>query len=317
MVKLVTPSFKVVEDLIINFKLLSNNGSINENVLINSIGKTKSYVRSALSFLININIFSVKDEFIHIGSNLNNKKIEDIIPISLIKYGITNYIPFKDYFSYINKGKKDKQSAQLVKVNHNISNSNDEIVRIFSKWYEYLNSEINENSIKQLALVMPKDDSIFYINENGDLIYNEELLLKKVTDKKPKNQHFIDPDRLNELKSINNKDFDLNRLIRFCEELDHAFLFENYLSVGMLIRAIIDHIPPLFGCKNFSEVSNNYNGSKSFKKSMEHLNVSLRNISDSYLHTHIRKKEVLPNKTQIDFSRDMDVLLSEVIRISQ
>ncbi|WP_313181407.1 hypothetical protein [Sphingobacterium siyangense] len=317
MVKLNTPSFKAAEDLIINFKLLSNDNSIDENVLINSTGKSRSYIRSALFFLIDLDIFNANNGIISIGSQLTTKTIKDIIPKSLIKFGITNFVPFKDYFSYINKGKKEKQSAQLVKVNHEISNQVDEIIKIFSKWYHYLDSEISENGgVKERsALVMPKDDSVFYFNEKGDLIYNEELLLKKVADKKPKNQHFIDPDRLNELKSINHKAFDLGRLIRFCEELDHAFLFENYLTVGMIMRAIIDHIPPIFDCKSFNEVANNY-GSKSFKKSMEHLNVSLRNISDSYLHTHIRRKEALPNKIQINFSSDMDVLLSEIIRIS-
>lgn len=182
----------------------------------------------------------------------------------------------------------------------------------FDSWEDYLEGKQKNKQI----LLPPNTDDIFYINENGELIFEEDLLLKKLLKRKSNNNHFINPDRLTELKSTTNSDFDLAKLIRFCEELDEAFLNENYLSVGMLIRGIIDHIPPLFGCKNFSEVSNNYNGSKSFKKSMEHLNVSLRNISDSYLHTHIRKKETLPNKTQIDFSRDMDVLLSEIIRIS-
>ncbi|VTR27913.1 hypothetical protein [Sphingobacterium thalpophilum] len=317
MVKLITPSFKVAEDLIINFKLLSNDNSIDENVLINSTGKSRSYIRSALLFLIDLDIFSVNNGIISVGPQLATKTIKDIIPKSLIKFAITNFVPFKDYFSYMNKGKKEKQSAQLVKVNHGISNSIDDVIKIFGRWYHYLNSEIGENKggKERLALVMPKDDSVFYFNEKGDLIYNEELLLKKVANRKPKNQHFIDPDRLERLKSVNHKVFDLSRLVRFCEELDHAFLFENYLSVGMIMRAIIDHIPPIFDCKSFNEVANNY-GSKSFKKSMEHLNVSLRNISDSYLHTHIRRKEALPNKIQINFSSDMDVLLSEIIRIS-
>ena len=52
MVKLVTPSFKVVEDLIINFKLLSNNGSINENVLINSIANAFSSLISFKSVVV-------------------------------------------------------------------------------------------------------------------------------------------------------------------------------------------------------------------------------------------------------------------------
>ncbi|MCG2793051.1 MAG: hypothetical protein L6262_05860 [Weeksellaceae bacterium] len=183
----------------------------------------------------------------------------------------------------------------------------------FDSWENYLE---DKSKNKESIVIPPIIEEVLHINDNGDLIFDEDLLLKKLSERKSNNNHFIDPNRLIELRKTINKDFDLSKLIRFCEELDEAFLNKNYLSVGMLIRGIIDHIPPLFGCKNFSEVSNNYNGSKSFKKSMEHLNVSLRNISDSYLHTHIRKKETLPNKTQIDFSRDMDVLLSEIIRIS-
>lgn len=185
-----------------------------------------------------------------------------------------------------------------------------ESVLKFDSWEDFSNEDIGSK-----LMLKNINDDIFTINENGDLIYDEDILFKKLLEKKSSNQHFINPNRLIELNNISNNSFDLSKLIRFCEELDYAFLNENYLSVGVLMRAIIDHIPPIFGCKNFSEVSNNYNGTKSFKKSMEHLNVSLRNISDSYLHTHIRKKETLPNKTQIDFSSDMDVLLSEIIRI--
>jgi hypothetical protein len=48
---------------------------------------------------------------------------------------------------------------------------------------------------------------------------------------------------------------------------------------------------------------------------MEHLDKSLRKIADAHLHPQIRKKEILPNKTQVNFSNDLDVLLSEIVRI--
>jgi Sec-independent protein translocase protein TatA len=84
----------------------------------------------------------------------------------------------------------------------------------------------------------------------------------------------------------------------------------------MLVRALIDHIPPIFGCKKFSEVANNYGGgTKSFRKQMEHLDNSLRNIADAVLHEHVRKKESLPTHTQIDFRADIDVLLQEIVRV--
>jgi hypothetical protein len=83
----------------------------------------------------------------------------------------------------------------------------------------------------------------------------------------------------------------------------------------MLTRAIIDHVPPIFGAKTFNEVASNYSGTKSFKDSMLHLSNSARKIGDSHLHVQVRSRESLPNRTQVDFSRDLDVLLGEIVRI--
>jgi len=80
----------------------------------------------------------------------------------------------------------------------------------------------------------------------------------------------------------------------------------------MLGRALINHIPPIFEFKNFKDFSNNYGG-KSFKINMKNLEVSMRSIANNYLHETIRKKESLPNETQVNFSQDFDVLLGEII----
>lgn len=126
---------------------------------------------------------------------------------------------------------------------------------------------------------------------------------------------YVDPDRINEIKSISNSKYDLSKLVRLCEELNICFAGECYLSIVMLTRAILDHVPPVFNCSNFSEVANNYSGAKSFKQAMQHLENSSRKISDYYLHSQIRNSESLPNVTQIDFSNDLDFLLAEVVRV--
>jgi hypothetical protein len=83
----------------------------------------------------------------------------------------------------------------------------------------------------------------------------------------------------------------------------------------VLTRALLDHIPPIFKCNKFSEVANNYGGSKSFKEAMKYLENSSRKIADHYLHCQIRKSESVPNVKQVDFSNDIDFLLAEIIRI--
>lgn len=125
---------------------------------------------------------------------------------------------------------------------------------------------------------------------------------------------YVHRGRLDDLSEIKNENFDLVKLIRLCEELNIGFQNGNYLSVTILIRAILDHVPPIFRFKTFVEVSNNYGG-KSLKKSLQNLQSSSRNIADAYLHEPIRSKESLPNETQIDFRNDLDVLLSEIIRV--
>ncbi|MGO6667055.1 hypothetical protein [Rhizobium ruizarguesonis] len=123
----------------------------------------------------------------------------------------------------------------------------------------------------------------------------------------------VDPARIQELKTVSSTQFDLSKLIRLCEELNLAFATESYLAMAMLTRAIIDHVPPIFGMKNFSEVANNYAGSSTLKRELKNLETTSRNIADLHLHSQIRRKEVLPTITQVDASNSLDLLLCEII----
>ncbi len=131
--------------------------------------------------------------------------------------------------------------------------------------------------------------------------------------KPPSSDPYVDLTRLSEIKSASNSKWDFGRLAQMCEELNAAYEGKNYISVAMLVRGIIDHVPPIFGKKNFTEVANNH-GSKSFKDSMDHLDKSMRKIGDAYLHEQIRKKESLPSQVQVDVRRELDVLLAEAVR---
>ena len=130
-----------------------------------------------------------------------------------------------------------------------------------------------------------------------------------------KSRAFVDPNRIEELRQIRKGKFDLAKLVRMCEEINMCFASECYLAVAMLTRAIVDHVPPIFGLDAFAEVANNSAGSKSFKESMQTLDTSSRKIADQHLHTKIRAAEVLPNATQVDFSQPLDVLLGEIVRL--
>lgn len=173
---------------------------------------------------------------------------------------------------------------------------------LFERGYfggEWLTAKILEQIGKRVT-----DD---FISDDFGYLKDSRILAKSVGE-------YVEPERIDELSKINDADFDFTKLIAYLKELNVSYSHGLYLSIPPLVRAVIDHIPPVFGKANFADVCGSY-GSHSFKESMKNLNNSSRKIADSFLHSQIRKQENLPNKTQINFKNDLDVLLQEIVRI--
>lgn len=122
--------------------------------------------------------------------------------------------------------------------------------------------------------------------------------------------------RIEEISHLKSSRFDYSKLIKLLRELNFAQLNGCHFSIAFLVRAVIDHIPPLFGAPTFAQIAGNYSGTKSFKKSMDHLENSLRNISNGLIHGQIRSSEDSPTEIQVEFRQQLDQLLGEIIRIS-
>lgn len=120
--------------------------------------------------------------------------------------------------------------------------------------------------------------------------------------------------RIAEMKAAKGK-FDFKRLIELCRELNVAAAHDCHMATAMLVRAIIDHVPPVLGYNTFIEVSAHYKAGGSLKSSLQRLEKILRKIADLNLHNPIRDRESLPAHTQVDFSQDLDILLGEVVRV--
>lgn len=124
--------------------------------------------------------------------------------------------------------------------------------------------------------------------------------------------------RIAELRALGSTQFDFRKLVRLCEEINTAYSGACYFATAMLTRGLLDHVPPVLGMKTFGEVANNYaGGGKSFKETMHHLENAARKVGDAHLHMPIRKSETLPVQQQVNFSSQLDVLLSEIVRITQ
>ncbi len=180
---------------------------------------------------------------------------------------------------------------------------------------EYLHDELGFLRCSEVPTLLSTDE-FYKISPSGwthiDSLNRGEQADENATQPMTK---YVDPTRILELKAIGKAKFDLLKLIQFCEELNHSLDSKSYLSMIMLTRAIIDHVPPIFGGSSFPQVANNYNGGQSFRASMQHLENSSRKIADQHLHSQVRTSETIPNLTQVNFANDLDVLLAEIVRV--
>ena len=131
---------------------------------------------------------------------------------------------------------------------------------------------------------------------------------------------YVDPDRINALQALQDGSWDFTRLVELCREINVAGAHRCHMSTAMLLRTILNHVPPVLGFDTFAEVANSYGGPKagrSFKACMQRLETSLRNVADMHLHTPIRPSEDVPTVVQVEFAAELDVLLGEVIRVAR
>jgi hypothetical protein len=105
---------------------------------------------------------------------------------------------------------------------------------------------------------------------------------------------------------------DLTKLIRMCEELNDCYARENYIACALMVRAVINHIPPVFGTQTFSQFVSQ--AGRSVKAAMESLDDDARVVADLHNHATMRAREPLPSRAQIDpFRPSFELLLQEVI----
>jgi hypothetical protein len=136
-----------------------------------------------------------------------------------------------------------------------------------------------------------------------------------VSQKRP----YVDPSRIAELQALIRPKWDPRRLIRMLQELNLGNANGMDMATAMLVRAITDHVPPIFGKTKFADVAAQHAAGsidgRSFKGAMSHLTDSMKHVADGILHVHIRRTETLPSSTQVNFSQSLDVLLGEVVRL--
>jgi hypothetical protein len=123
---------------------------------------------------------------------------------------------------------------------------------------------------------------------------------------------FVAVSVLDDLRRSKNKKYDLAKVVRFCEELNSSYAAGNYLASILLIRALINHVPPVFGQNTFGQVVSQ--AGRSLKELLKPLDEIARDVGDLHTHSLIQRQESLPTKNQVEpFKANLEVLLQNII----
>jgi hypothetical protein len=104
--------------------------------------------------------------------------------------------------------------------------------------------------------------------------------------------------------------FEVTKLLGLIDELNDNYARRNAYASHMLLRAVLDHIPPLFGCKDFAEVANNHSWGRTDKRYVKRLADS-RDQADDALHRQVSTKACVLDFDDMPASVCVDRLLQE------
>jgi len=116
------------------------------------------------------------------------------------------------------------------------------------------------------------------------------------------------------LASIKAKDgtcsLSVTKLLSLIAELNDNYTRANTYAAHALLRAILDHVPPILACADFKAVANNYSWGQTDKKYMKRL-LDFKNQADDALHRQISSKADMLDFDDMPSSVLVDRLLQE------
>lgn len=125
------------------------------------------------------------------------------------------------------------------------------------------------------------------------------------------NRWIIEPGIIARLTEANSSAVDVGTLAKMCREINSSYAYGNILATALLMRTVLNHVPPVFGCETFAQVAANVG--KSLKESFDHLENGLRKVADFHTHRKIAAAESYPSVAQVEpFKPQFELLLHQV-----
>jgi hypothetical protein len=127
----------------------------------------------------------------------------------------------------------------------------------------------------------------------------------------------VSPDLIEDLSNLKSTRFDLGFLVHLCREINSSRASGNILATVLLMRTVLNHVPPLFGKDTFEQVV--AEAGKSLKESFDHLQHGLRKVADLHTHRKISPSPISsPSQAQVDpFKAQFELLLHEIMSRSK
>jgi len=125
------------------------------------------------------------------------------------------------------------------------------------------------------------------------------------------NLWIVAPDLITRLAEVESDRVDIASLVRMCKEINSSHEHGNVLAAVLLMRTVLNHVPPVFGYQAFEQVVAAQK--KSLKESFDHLENGLRKIADFHAHRRIGAFESYPSVAQVEpFKPQFELLLQQV-----
>jgi hypothetical protein len=101
---------------------------------------------------------------------------------------------------------------------------------------------------------------------------------------------YVNPEIVADIQKKDGDRFDCSKLLKLLQELEDNYQSSNAYAAHALLRAILDHVPPILDKKTFQEVANGYTWSTTDKSYMKKL-LDFRVQGNDALHRPILSKK--------------------------
>jgi hypothetical protein len=112
------------------------------------------------------------------------------------------------------------------------------------------------------------------------------------------NRWIVEPAIVSRLATTKSAHVNVASLVRMCTEINSSYANRNLLATVLLMRAVLTHIPALFGYGSFAEVLANVGNG--LDESFAHLETGLQRLAELHTDRRVGSSAVYPSVVQVD-----------------